>query len=101
MLIIALVMSVAAFACLAMAMERHQETVCGAAFAVAPSRVLRWAGWCGLAIALCLVVTARGWAIGLVNYSGMTSIAAGIVYGILIIWERCYRIPEKPGRVQE
>lgn len=93
MLIAALVMSVAAFACLAMAMERHQETVFGSLLAVAASRALRWAGWCGLAIVLWLVVAARGWALGLVHYSGVTSIAAGVVYGLLIVCQRHNRKP--------
>ncbi|MCM2540838.1 hypothetical protein [Burkholderia glumae] len=50
----------AAFACLALAMERHQRAV-----------------------------AARGWALGLVAYGGMTSLAAGIVMAALIVRERC------------
>jgi hypothetical protein len=89
----ALVLCVAAFACLAMAMERHQEAVFGALFAAAASRILRYAGCCVLLIALWIVVAARGWALGLVGYSGCTSLAAGIVYGLLIVCERRNRNP--------
>jgi hypothetical protein len=84
----ALVLCVAAFACLALAMERHQETVFGASLTATASRILRCAGWCVLLIALWIVVAARGWALGLVGYSGCTSLAAGIAYGVLIILER-------------
>jgi hypothetical protein len=101
MLIFALVMSVAAFACLAVAMERHQETVFGASLTHAASRILRCAGWCGLLIALWLVVQARGWALGLVHYSGITSIAAGIVYGFLIVCEQRNRKPPTLRRIRD
>ncbi|AJK49525.1 DUF3325 domain-containing protein [Burkholderia plantarii] len=83
-----LMVCVAAFACLALAMERHQQTVFRRALAAAPARVLRVAGWGGLLAALWLVVAARGWALGLVTYGGMTSLAAGIVIGALIVRER-------------
>lgn len=88
MALVALVPCVAAFMCLAMAMERHQETVFDGRLAAAVSRVLRCAGWCGLLIALWLAVAERGWALGLVWYSGCTSLAAGIVYALLIIMAR-------------
>jgi hypothetical protein len=87
------VLCVAAFACLAMAMERHQEMVLGASLTATASRILRCAGWCVLLIALWLAVAARGWALGLVCYSGFTSMAAGIVYGLLIVWDCRKRKP--------
>jgi hypothetical protein len=83
-----LLLSVGAFACLAMAMARHQETLLGRALPAAQSRGLRGAGWCGLAIALALAVDVQGWGRGLVAFSGTTSVAAGIVYAALIAWER-------------
>jgi hypothetical protein len=86
--LLALVLCVPAFACLAMAMERHQETAFGAPLPAAKSRLLRCAGWCGLLAALWLAVAGKGWALGLVWYSGCTSLAAGIVYGLLIIYTR-------------
>ncbi|MBN3724985.1 DUF3325 domain-containing protein [Burkholderia sp. Ac-20379] len=78
----------AAFACLALAMERHQDTVFGRPLAAVPTRVLRWAGWIGLLLGLWLTVAVRGWAIGLATYSGVTSLAAGVVIGVLIAIER-------------
>ncbi|WP_302058880.1 DUF3325 family protein [Paraburkholderia sp. CNPSo 3274] len=49
------------------------------------SRVLRCAGWCELFVALWLAVAGKGWTPGLVWYSGCTSLAAGLVYGLLIV----------------
>ncbi len=83
-----LLVSLAAFACLALAMDRHQGTVFGRELGAAITRALRWAGWGGLLVALWLAVAARGWALGLVTYSGVTSLAAGIVIGGLIVRER-------------
>lgn len=86
--LLVLLLCVGAFACLAMAMARHQETLLGRVFRVASSRCLRAVGWCALTIALALVVMDQGWGLGLVAFSGTTSVAAGIVYGALIAWER-------------
>lgn len=88
MRLLALLLCVGAFSCLAMAMARHQETLLGQAFPAAQSRCLRGAGWCALAIALALVVAGQGWALGLVAFSGCTSVAAGTVYGALVAWAR-------------
>lgn len=90
MRLLALVLCVFAFACLAMAMSRHQETVFGGALSVAKSRCLRGAGWFALAIALALVVAGQGWALGLVAFSGSVSVAAGIVFVALVAWERWF-----------
>ncbi|CAD6517830.1 hypothetical protein LMG27952_00906 [Paraburkholderia hiiakae] len=88
MLVFALMLCVPAFACLAMAMERHQETLFGALLSAAASRVLRCAGWSALFVALWLAVAGKGWALGLVWYSGCTSLGAGIVYGLLIVFAK-------------
>ena len=74
----------AAFAALALAMERHQDDLLGCAL---PPRAVRWlrlAGWAALALALFIVVQGQGWALGLVSYSGHTSLGAGLVFGALI-----------------
>ena len=84
--VFALMLCVSAFACLALAMERHQETLFGARSSAAASRALRCAGWCALLVALWLAVAGQGWALGLVWYSGCTSLGAGIVYGVLIVF---------------
>lgn len=88
MSMLAFVLCVLAFACLAMAVERHQPMLFGAPLERARARVLRGAGWTGLLVALWLAVAARGWALGLVWYSGSTSLAAGVIYGLLIAYER-------------
>ncbi|WP_321960458.1 DUF3325 domain-containing protein [Paraburkholderia sp. J7] len=84
--VLALLLCVSAFTCLAMAMERHQEALLRARLSAALTRVLRCAGWCALFVALWLAVAGKGWARGLVWYSGCTSLAAGIVYGLLIVY---------------
>lgn len=86
--ILALLLCVAAFACLAMAMARHQETLLGRSLSATQSRYLRGAGWCALGIALALIGVGQGWGLGLVAFSGTTSVAAGIVYGALVVLER-------------
>lgn len=88
MRLFALLLCVFAFASLAMAMARHQEAVFGRTLPAAGSRCFRGAGWSGLLIALWLIVADQGWALGLVDYSGSTSVAAGVVYGALIVRER-------------
>ncbi|RAR58334.1 uncharacterized protein DUF3325 [Paraburkholderia unamae] len=88
MALAALLLCVPAFACLALAMERHQQTLFDAPLSAAATRALRGFGWCGLLAALWLAVSAKGWALGLVWYSGCTSLAAGIVYGLLIMCAR-------------
>ncbi|MDP9152838.1 MAG: DUF3325 domain-containing protein [Pseudomonadota bacterium] len=82
---LALIICVLSFAFLALAMERHQDTVFGRKLREGQSRGFWIAGWCGILLALRLVVGDEGWAMGLVSFSGCTSLAAGIVYGALIL----------------
>jgi hypothetical protein len=77
-----------AFAFLAVSMERHQRTLFGAPLDAGRTRGFRIAGWCGLVLALRFIVDDEGWALGLVGYSGCTSLAAGLVYGALILYAR-------------
>jgi hypothetical protein len=83
-----LLLCVPAFACLALAMARHQDAVFGKSLSRGASRTLRGIGWAGLLAALWPAVAARGWGLGLVYYSGCTSLAAGIVFCALIAHER-------------
>lgn len=78
----------AGFACLAMAMERHQSDRLGHALTARATRGLRAAGWAALLVALWLSVDRQGWILGLVGYSGHTSVAAGLVFGTLVVLER-------------
>jgi len=76
------------FACLAMAMVRHQEDVLGHELPPGRTRTLRWVGWLLLLSALWLAVLAMGWAAGLVAYSGHTSAGAGLVFIALMRLDR-------------
>lgn len=76
------------FAALALAMERHQEDLFGHALASTATRWLRVTGWAALGLALVVIVKAQGWSVGLVSYSGHTSLGAGLVFGALVVVER-------------
>ncbi|CAM3487167.1 DUF3325 domain-containing protein [Bordetella sputigena] len=77
--------SLLGFMALAMATERQQEALFGRLLAPGRTRILRLAGWSALAVALAIIVARQGWGLGLVGYSGHTSLAAGLVYLGLII----------------
>jgi hypothetical protein len=73
------------FAALALATERQQEDLFGHALGPCPTRWLRVTGWAALALALRVAVTGHGWGLGLVSFSGHTSLGAGLVYGSLVV----------------
>lgn len=77
----------AGFAALALSTERQQEAFFKT---VSPTRTRngRIVGWTTLAVALGATVMHQGWGFGLVNYSGQTSMAAGLVYLTLILAQR-------------
>ena len=81
-------LSVFAFASLALAMRRHQEDVSGRFLSCRSTRFLRISGWASLLVALVVAVHSQGWSFGLVSYSGHTSLGAGIVFIALMIWSR-------------
>jgi hypothetical protein len=83
--LLTLLICILAFAALALGMARHQEAVFGRELQASTARTLRSAGWCGLALALAIIVARQGWGLGLVSYSGHTSLAAGLVYVALVI----------------
>jgi hypothetical protein len=83
-----LVFCIVAFASLAVSMERHQRALFARALPPGQSRGFRIAGWCALVLALRFIVDDDGWAMGLVRYSGCTSLAAALVFGALIVYER-------------
>ncbi|SHH14950.1 DUF3325 domain-containing protein [Pollutimonas bauzanensis] len=89
-------LSIVAFALLALAMERHQEAVFGRRLGAAAGGWNRAAGWAALALALVLAVALRGWSLGLVAFSGHASLAAGIVYGMLV-WQGRRKAPRRHG----
>jgi len=83
-----MLLSLLAFGALALAMDRHQRNVVGHRLAPSATRCLRWSGWGAFALALLLAVRSQGWGLGLVSFSGHTSLAAGLVYAALIVNER-------------
>ncbi|HZY18992.1 MAG TPA: DUF3325 domain-containing protein [Ramlibacter sp.] len=80
-----LLLCVAAFAALALGSERQQDDLFGRALPRTTTRGLRAAATLLLLAALAVPVTAHGWALALVMYSGHTSLAAGLVYAALIV----------------
>lgn len=86
--VLSLLICLAAFAALAMATDRAQLEVLGRELPATKSRALRAAGWAQLLASLALVVSVQGWGLGLVSYSGHTSVAAGVVFLALIVQQR-------------
>ncbi|WP_343293339.1 DUF3325 domain-containing protein [Vandammella animalimorsus] len=80
--------SLLGFACLAMAMPRHQLDALGHELPASASRALRGSGALLLLLALALAVRSMGWGLGLVNYSGHSGMAAGVVFMALLIDQR-------------
>jgi hypothetical protein len=76
------------FIALALAMDRQQDEFFGRALPQRTTRRLRLLGSALLLLALGVITAAQGWGMGLVSYSGHTSLAAGVVYGVLILWGR-------------
>ncbi|MGE0798962.1 MAG: DUF3325 family protein [Lautropia sp.] len=86
--LLAIVLCLAGFAALAAATERQQPMLFGRVLPPASARRLRLTGAALLVGALAWLVAAQGWALGLVMYSGHTSLAAGCVHCALIVRAR-------------
>ncbi|MDM0047252.1 DUF3325 family protein [Variovorax dokdonensis] len=76
------------FALLALAMDRHQEALFKTALPARATLGLRLGGWIGLLLGLFVAVRAQGWSLGLVSYSGHTSLCAGVVFVVLLLLQR-------------
>ncbi|MCG6203211.1 DUF3325 family protein [Rhodopseudomonas sp. HC1] len=85
---LALAFSLAGFAALALATRRQQNEFLRRSLPRRIVTALRIAGSAALLVALILLVIARGWALGLVMFSGHTTLAAALVYAGLIIFGR-------------
>ncbi|MDP3228148.1 MAG: DUF3325 domain-containing protein [Acidovorax sp.] len=78
------VICIAGFLALALATERQQEDLFDQALPSKTTRVLKLSGWSALLVALYAIVQAQGWGMGLVSYSGHTSLAAGgVLMGLI------------------
>lgn len=80
----ALVLCLAGFTALAFATRRQQRDIIGRPLQVTTTYVLQTAGACALLFALGMLVAREGWSLGLVMFSGHTSLTAAIVYCALI-----------------
>lgn len=77
--VILFVLSLAAFTCLALAMERHQRDVLHRVLSVATTQQLRAIGWALLVFSTVFAMRGLGLGLGLAALSGHTSVAAGVV----------------------
>lgn len=84
----AFVLSLAGFAALASATHRQQRDLFGKALGPAKTRILRLVGSAALLGALGVLVAQFGWGLGVVMFSGHTSLAAGVVVCGLIGYAR-------------
>lgn len=86
--LVAFVLSLAGFGALACATHRQQRDLFGKALQPATRRMLRLVALAALLCAFGVLVAQHGWALGLVMFSGHTSLAAGIVVWVLIGYAR-------------
>lgn len=70
----------AAFAALALATERQQHDLFGGPLSPTATRLLRVAGTGAMLLVLGVLLDWQGWGLGLVMFSGHTSLAAGVVF---------------------
>ncbi|MCX7319346.1 MAG: DUF3325 family protein [Hyphomicrobiales bacterium] len=94
--VVALMFSLAGFAALACASRRQQRDLFGGSLGSAVTLGFRLAGGAALLGALAVLVAWHGWGLALVMYSGHTSLAAGIVGAVLIVYGRSARPKFRP-----
>ena len=92
MSVLALLLAAAAFACLAMAMERHHRDVAGHAPPTQRRRLLQVLGVLGLLASLLASIAAWGIAQGFVGWCGVLAGGAGA----MVLW-LSFRSPAKPA----
>lgn len=91
--LLAWVLCLSGFAALAFATRRQQRDILHRSLRRAATNALRTVGACALLLALGVLVARNGWGLGLVMFSGHTSIAAGIVICALIAHARTSTTP--------
>jgi hypothetical protein len=74
------------FAALAVTSARQQRRLFVRPMGASSLATVRMAGWAALAAALALLVSWQAWGLGLVMFSGHTSLAAGVVHAGLIAY---------------
>ncbi len=95
--LLALALCLAGFAALALAMQRQQHDLLGHALTRPAIQCLRGAGVGALVLALGSLVLWQGWGMGLVMFSGHTSLAAGGVFCMRVILARRRMARSKRG----
>jgi hypothetical protein len=88
--LLAFALCLAGFTALALATRRQQRDIIGRPLRVTTTYVLRVFGACALLFALGILAAWHGWSLGLVMFSGHTSITAGIVLCALVGHARMY-----------
>jgi Protein of unknown function (DUF3325) len=88
--LIAFVLCLAGFTLLALAMRRQQRDIIGRSLRRRTTFVLRGIGACALLGALGILVAWQGWSLGLVMFSGHTSVNAAIVHCALVGYARMH-----------
>jgi len=96
--LLSLLLCLAGFAALACATQRQQDELFGRSLPRRATVWLRVAGAGLLLVALAVLLAWRGWGLGLVMYSGHTSLAAGLVFCALLAHRRRQARPHRHGR---
>lgn len=78
----------AGFTALAFAMRRQQRDIVGRSLQLTTTNILCGTGVCLLLLSLGILVAWQGWGLGLVMFSGHTSMTAGVVYCVLVGYVR-------------
>lgn len=81
----AFALCLAGFVALAFATRRQQREFLGGPLRSSATYALRAIGTCALLAALGVLVAWRGWGLGLVMFSGHTTLAASVIFCALIV----------------
>lgn len=81
-------LSLPAFALLALAMDRHQLDLFGRELPPGQTQGLRRFGWLALLASLAVAVALKGWSLGVVTWCGHISLSAAIVILSMMAWEQ-------------
>ncbi len=76
------------FACLALAMDRHQETIFVRTLRLSLTQGLRVSGCLLLMLSLCVAVFVLGWGLGITVFIAHSSAAAGLIFMLLVLAHR-------------
>lgn len=74
------------FACLCLAMDRHQRDPLGRRLSDSASRTLRLTGFTVIALSLAAAIAALGWGYGTVLWFGLLTLGAAPIVATLSAW---------------